>query len=264
MFERYKNSLNDDLDVFFGSHLTSGGSIYPCCVFTLNLQDASTVTSPWDCSCLEKSCSTSNTRSRKAPPAPSIWGDDIPAESWLLPASSWGVHLDWQNWGFKVSKQSGSLEEWVKHDTTWELINELTFSVFFSLIQDEKHHDSRGRQSALHDMGWDRWRLTWKVTLCCGSGGVCAWEMRPSVDSWNPAPVESLFSASIHTVSYIHVHTNTTSPSCYISLSEVSVSEEISAGSTSDVSSIPTDDLQTMVEHVSHHMLFMGHTFVKW
>ena len=33
---------------------------YPCCVFTLNLQDASTITSPWDCSGLEKSCSTSN------------------------------------------------------------------------------------------------------------------------------------------------------------------------------------------------------------
>lgn len=43
MFEVQK-SLNDDLDVFFWQ--PSGGSIYPCFVFTLNLQDASTVTSP--------------------------------------------------------------------------------------------------------------------------------------------------------------------------------------------------------------------------
>ena len=119
-----------------------------------------------------------------------------------------------------------------------------------------------------HFMTWvetaDAWREKWRYAAAMGVF-VC-WKRRPSVDSWNPAPVESLVSASILTVSYIHVHTNTTSPRCYISLLEVSVSEEISAVSKSDVrlSSIPTDDLQTMVEHVSHHMLFMGHTFVKW
>lgn len=95
----------------------------------------------------------------------------------------------------------------------------------------------------------DAWREKWRYAAAVGVF-VC-WKRRPSVDSWNPAPVESLFSAGILSVSYIHVHTNTTSPSCYISLLEVSVSEEISAGSKSDVSSIPTDDLQTMVEHAA-------------